>query len=198
MIQEKNQGLQKHRKRLVFILKYIWWININVISLHSKQDDNTMGYTHYWEFNPKGKQGQPLTKVYKTNTDFIDAGEEVRQLNQSLSEEFQIGGCEEDNVIEINKEVIAFNGKEGEKCEDFVVDIYPTNFKFCKTNHKPYDFMVMLSLIAIANNVEGFEFSSDGRWDVWEPAAKHYERHIGKISYEIFREIKGFELDLVQ
>ena len=78
----------------------------------------------------------------------------------------------------INNELISFNGdgENGLAHETFLYnfDAKPFKFEFCKTARKPYDQAVCLCLLALANNIEGFEFSSDGDKEDWQPAIDFY------------------------
>ena len=90
-----------------------------------------MGYTNYW----------------KQHTDIPDEvwdliRKEIEWLIEYIGE-----GCIE--VLENNSEVIAFNGRNKNAHEDFVLKKTKTsdNFRlydvgFCKTNRKPYDLAV--------------------------------------------------------
>ena len=89
---------------------------------------------------------------------------------------------------EITEEIIRFNGDEskGLDHETFVFEFKEEDQSdFCKTARKPYDVFVCLCLISLANNLEGFSFSSDGGEDDWQPAFDLYEKHIGKNKAEL-------------
>ena len=43
---------------------------------------------------------------------------------------------------------------------------------------------VCLTLLALANHIEGFEFSSDGDLDDWQPAIDFYKNYNGGVISE--------------
>ena len=83
----------------------------------------------------------------------------------------------EQSLAEINEQIIRFNGDEskGLDHETFVFEFKEEDQSdFCKTARKPYDVFVCLCLISLANNLEGFTFSSDGDEEDWEQAVQIY------------------------
>lgn len=148
-----------------------------------------MGYTHYWNYKPQ--PGDTLK--------FKDVLREVLVLKRKLPEQSETaGGHYKEYPItirngmgkgqaEINENIIRFNG-DGNKGLDHETFVFEFEEKeigdFCKTARKPYDMFVCLCLISLANNLSGFEFSSDGDEDDWQPAVDFYEQHIGKFNVE--------------
>lgn len=85
---------------------------------------------------------------------------------------------------QISDTIICFNGNKRKHLdhETFYIEWSKEYFKewgsfgFCKTARKPYDMAVCLALLSLANHVTGFEFSSDGDRDDWEPAIEFYTK----------------------
>lgn len=148
-----------------------------------------MGYTHYWDYKPQ--PGDTLK--------FKDVLREVLILKKKMPENSETAGGNYSEypitlrngagkgLPTINETEICFNG-DGNKGLDHETFIF--EFKeeergdFCKTARKPYDMFVCLCLIALANNLSGFSFSSDGGQEDWQPAFELYEKHIGKYNVE--------------
>ena len=149
-----------------------------------------MGYTHYYTYKPK----------VGDNFKFKNVLTEIKLLKRNLPENSPTaGGCYGEYPItirdgvgkgqpEITEEIIRFNGDASQSMD---YETFVFKFKeeeqndFCKTARKPYDMFVCLCLISLANNLEGFTFSSDGDEEDWEPAFKFYEQHIGKNKAEL-------------
>ena len=140
-----------------------------------------MGYTHYW------KQKRVSTN-YKEQANKVLT--EVNVLLERIPQNSETAGghyhdekivlCSGDGTgkPDISKERICFNGDE-KRCLDHETFHYEFNgetsdFDFCKTARKPYDMAVCLCLLSLANHIEGFEFSSDGNKDDWQPAIDFY------------------------
>ena len=146
---------------------------------------NIMGYTHYYTYKPK----------VGDDINFKEVLREVKILKRNLPEHSTTAGANYSEypitlrngmgkgLPEITEELIRFNGDESKGLDH---ETFVFKFKeeeqgdFCKTARKPYDMFVCLCLISLANNLEGFTFSSDGDEEDWEPAFKFYEQHIGE------------------
>lgn len=147
-----------------------------------------MGYTHYFEFK------SPTPNCQK---EFKQVRKEIRKVMKNLPEFSKTGGgyYEDEPIVlcggngigkpVINTKVIYFNGSRQKDLNHetfyFEFNDKPFSFKFCKTDRKPYDFMVCITLLSLRNNVTGFKFSSDGNLKDWEPAIRYYEEHIGEL-----------------
>lgn len=118
-----------------------------------------MGYTHYWR-----SVGLVLDEA-----SFADFKEDVKKITET-AQEAGIGLVEDytDNEIIING--IAENGHE-----TFVFSRTPEPFEFCKTNGKPYDMVVVATLIHAKKMFKAFKISSDGNWADWEGGRLLYE-----------------------
>ena len=57
--------------------------------------------------------------------------------------------------------------------ESFFLTPETTNWNFCKTARKPYDLLVCAVLLS-AYNILGYELSSDGGFEDWQPAIDFY------------------------
>jgi len=95
----------------------------------------------------------------------------------------------------INESQIWFNGdeKKGMDHETFSIRWYddsnPNGFGFCKTNRKPYDLLVCVSLLAFQHafdNPDVFNFSSDGDNAEWQTAKDVFTSITGSFVGEIF------------
>lgn len=138
-----------------------------------------MGYTHYWTYN------QAADDVEK----FAKAVAEIKKL-LGTEEVKDIHLCGETSKLEpiLDKEEVYLNGVEEDGHDDFYVKVNQYEESYCKTAKKPYDLVVMLCLIAFANNLKRFTFSSDGDFDKeWLPARKLYEREIRKLRKSVFK-----------
>lgn len=139
-----------------------------------------MGYTHYWDLN--GEVGPKQREQMRV------ASWELQMLIDKLPEHstsaggyytdepLRICGGDGTGKAEITDRFIRFNGdaKKGNDYETFSFDIENIEWTFCKTARRPYDFVVCLALICLANNIEGFKFSSDGGMDDWKPVLDFY------------------------
>lgn len=132
-----------------------------------------MGYTHYWSV---------LRLADDTVFDmrFAEAVEDIRALMKHNQEHLRIPVAswngEEGTEPEITADSIAFNGVGENSHESFVVESKSSPFEFCKTNRKPYDLLVCVSLLMLAERLgpKRFKFQSDGSWgeeDGWDTAA---------------------------
>lgn len=133
-----------------------------------------MGYTHYWAI-VKREDDQDFDRLFR------EATEEIRQLLFYNTEHLKIPlaswNGDEGTVLELRDDLIAFNGVGADSHESFVVMPEAADFEFCKTARKPYDLIVCVSLMILAETLgpERFTFSSDGRWgigDGWDEAAE--------------------------
>ena len=164
-----------------------------------------MGYTHYWNYKePKAIDAPNAIKALK----------EMKKMLLHLPEHCTTAGaCYPDKPIVIKDGVgkgspvlavseILFNGDASNNLdhETFAFEFGKAiDFDFCKTARKPYDFFVCVCLISLANNLDGFEFSSDGDFEDWKPALDFYNEMFGdNISDNLKKQfLTNFEKDLV-
>jgi hypothetical protein len=104
------------------------------------------------------------------------------------SEPIKLCGGMGDGEPEFSEKQINFNGdgEHGLDHETFRIVFDSPEWDFCKTARKPYDMVVCLCLISMKNNIpDGFEYSSDGDLDDWQPAYEFYEEHIGPVNFKL-------------
>ncbi len=142
-----------------------------------------MGYTHYWT---------PKIVDQKTWDKFLEDAKTLKKnlprYSQSAGGYFAEGRWKRVIKIrgglgtgrpEINKKAIYLNGDEQRGLDHETFYISPTcdDWAFCKTARKPYDLLVCALLIA-AHAELGYEVSSDGDLEDWEPAIDYYFEQI--------------------
>ena len=124
-----------------------------------------MCYSHYWTYNKIATNGE-RNKVINEIINFTN------KLN------FRLMFNNKDAPIN-NNEIIYDNIQKVE-CSDHWFNTFYFNFdktkqfSYCKTTkNKEYDLMVSLTLLSLANNIEGFTFSSDVNISDWFDAFLH-------------------------
>ena len=136
-----------------------------------------MGYTHYYT---------PTTVTTDKWKEFVDT---CKKLHKNLpSKTNTAGGYYEDEILkicdgmgegepQIDLDGIIFNGNEdkGLAHETLLIGKDDIDWSFCKTARKPYDLLVCAVLIA-ANEILGYDVSSDGNFEDWKPAINYYLR----------------------
>ena len=139
-----------------------------------------MGYTHYWK-----QKTVPTNYKEQVNKVLIEVHVLLERMpvmattaGQDGDEKIILCGGDGTGRPDISKERICFNGdeKRGLDHETFHYEFNGETFEFdfCKTARKPYDMAVCLCLLSLANHIDGFEFSSDGDIDDWQPAIDFY------------------------
>lgn len=114
-----------------------------------------MGYTHYFKMKQPRKNVPGIIeriKYYISERDVIS---------------FECDEPNKDPQISLNESgeglFIRFNGKKSNGHETFWFDSQNTDFNFCKTARKPYDFEVCLTLLILKDTYgEDIEVRSDG------------------------------------
>jgi hypothetical protein len=141
-----------------------------------------MGYTHYWSF---------LRPSNNFEDEYINVLLDINLGLKNLDKSIVLRGGDGTGTPEFTRERICFNGdgQQGLGHETFLFNKEPDNFKFCKTNNKPYDFFVGVCLLSLANRMTGFEFSSDGDNREWEPIILFYQKFIGEIKPSILEKL---------
>ena len=130
-----------------------------------------MGYTRYWSRTDK-----PITQ------DFVDAVNNI--ITEAKARGITICGWDGTGEPEVTLERISFNGKaphlDHESCG---FDNKPTDFDFCKTAEKPYDWVVKRVLevgmaMEIVENVsddgEAEEFNDEQYMEYYEELKRRY------------------------
>ena len=173
-----------------------------------------MGYTHYWTYKPNQiKDTEELRKKFLVARNVIKVARGIISRNPFIHRG-QAGGYY-DNVPckikgglgegrpMINESQVWFNGdgKTDMDHETFSIKWYddsnPNGSGFCKTNRKPYDLLVCVSLLAFQhafNDYKVFHFSSDGDNSEWEMAKNLFTRITGSFVGEIFPEESHLEV----
>ena len=108
-----------------------------------------MGYTHYWD-HPEINEND-WYKLLNVCTDLLPS---VYPLIRWESDS--------DLKAETSQKCIRFNGIGDDGYETFVLTKKSCTFAFCKTAHKPYDFIVVAVLTAAKECIKGFNWWSDG------------------------------------
>ena len=134
-----------------------------------------MGYTHYWTYNKSDSDSKQFAKAVQEIKKLL-ATEEVKSIS--------LCGEADDKEPILQEDKVFLNGVGVFGLEDFCVVLDEPGWDFCKTDRKPYGLVVMLCLIAFANNLNDFTFKSNG--DEWLPARKLYEAQINCIKPGIF------------
>lgn len=134
-----------------------------------------MGYTHYWTYNPKAiKDTEELRRKFRVAVQTIDQAHKLIKKRKYCTIR---GGLGKGSPM-MNESQVWFNGDEktGMDHETFEIKWYPEGGivrDFCKTNRKPYDILVCVSLLAFKrafDDSDVFTFSSDGDESDWEEA----------------------------
>jgi hypothetical protein len=152
-----------------------------------------MGYTHYWDLNGQvtNKQKEQMkTAVWELNLLLDRLPKHSTSAGAYYEEEvLRICGGDGTGKAVITDEFINFNGDASKSTdyESFYFNINNAEPAFCKTARLPYDFVVCLTLLCLANNIEGFKFGSDGGLDDWKPAVDFY---LDKTAREISANLK--------
>jgi hypothetical protein len=135
-----------------------------------------VGYTHYWYTNLKEEHRPKFVELTKLARIIIDLAKQDGVLIGDVMGEVEDGES-------ITETEIAFNGLGAEAHETFSIEFnylveLKENFNFCKTNHKPYDTVVVAILCAVkalfADSI--IKVSSDGDTKDWEDGTALYER----------------------
>lgn len=112
--------------------------------------------------------------------------------NNGSSEDmfFTLHNWEGKGSPEFTKDKIVFNGDESKGLDHETFDIYRDNtqravaygpkdgvvFQFCKTNRKPYDLMVQVSMLRLKHHFPESKISSDGEASDWKNAKALYKK----------------------
>lgn len=144
-----------------------------------------MGYTHYF-----------FKKDFDNNIKFTK--EEIAEFSKDIQKildhtSVNIKGPQGNGKPIIKEDVVAFNGAYDESYESFVITVDDQHFGFCKTARKPYDVVVIASIIALKKAVgDKIEAGSDGNTrGSFEKGIELFKEAVGDESA-----IKAFEKDL--
>lgn len=145
-----------------------------------------MGYTSYWkiEENLDKEKFAILSEELQVATGLLPIKSNSAQ-NPHEGVIYLAGGNGEGEPI-FTKDLICFNGKDDEAHETFAIRQKGNDsFEFCKTNRKPYDFMVCVSLLRLKHHFPESNISSDGGAKDWAPAKKFYKKVFGEAAPKI-------------
>lgn len=165
-----------------------------------------MGYTHYWTYKPNQiKDTEMLRMRFRYAVDIINHAHKMIKKNKFIHKGQAGGGYDDIPCIirgglgegrpMINESQVWFNGdgKKNMDHETFGIKWYddsnPNGFGFCKTNRKPYDLLVCVSLLAFDHALDDtkvFSFSSDGDNSDWQTAKDVFTSITGSYVGEIF------------
>lgn len=144
-----------------------------------------MGYTHYYKFK----------KDQETEKQFQQVLDDAKIIMANLPEHSEsAGGYSKDLPLVIRggdgtgepvfdlKKGIWLNG-DGDKDLDHETFYFEpnvdTDFEFCKTARKPYDFVVCCLLLSLKKRLNHFSYTSDGKDESdWKPAKDFIKKHI--------------------
>jgi len=138
-----------------------------------------MGYTHY--YTPKAATDSKWEKFVTT----------CKTLHKNLPKTTNTAGGYHENdklvicggigtglpQIDINGVIFNGNKDKGLDHETLWIKKDELDWSFTKTARKPYDLLVCAVLIA-ANEILGYDISSDGDFEDWKPAINYYLRTI--------------------
>jgi len=143
-----------------------------------------MGYTHYWNINPKTNEAK-YKKALKDCVKIVEHGTKKGIL----------AGWDGTGKPEI-KGGIRFNGKAPEDYETFKLPNKPMDvlegdfvqkdkdgyvFDFCKTGHRPYDIYVTACLATMRSHLgKNFKISSDGGEEAFKEGQEFADQILGK------------------
>ena len=111
-----------------------------------------MGYTHYW--TSRGFTGKEWSQLTSATSAIID---------RAIQSGIEVTGPESEGPARANDLQITFNGAKGAACELFILR-RTAGRGFCKTQHLPYDAVVVAVLIA-AEATGALTWTSDGKDD---------------------------------
>lgn len=158
-----------------------------------------MGYTHYWtqtrDFTPEqmGDIAASVRKIIETaEKQTVPHTDYSGYPKPPVTTEHAIVICGGDGTgkPELTKEKISLNGQGPDldhetfyfeatrRKEDYQTEDQ-RGWSFCKTARKPYDVVVVACLIFLAADY-GFDVSSDGDVEEWEPGEKLVAEALGK------------------
>lgn len=120
-----------------------------------------MGYSHYWEAKREPTQVE-WTNLCRAVQKAIElSGVPIAGWNGEGKPEIRDDLSKAVSLDPDKQPVIRFNGKADDDCETF--SLRPViEWTFCKTGVRPYDVVVVASLVLASRLWEGFSWRSDG------------------------------------
>ena len=127
-------------------------LNVTLTLLNYERWAVAIGYTHYWK-----KTEELPQDVWEE--DFIpQASQIMKDSGVELGDNF--GKVDSKPVI--TPDVLSFNGITPDDYETFSLSRKKEDFNFCKTQHRPYDKVIVAILMLAEQCFCGFSWSSDG------------------------------------
>ncbi len=133
-----------------------------------------MGWTHYWR-----------REEFLPNDDFKNIISDFRKILPTMP--IELSGEDSIGNPLIDEKQIVFNGKSGQDCEPFIMQLHEvprmgriTVFSYCKTERLPYDFCVQCILIISKHHLKNLILiSSDGKENDWKKAKEFCQQFFG-------------------
>lgn len=133
-----------------------------------------MGYTQYWQQSANAYTYDSFNELCGMISEIV-----ATAAKEPWSIGIEMVDLGSDDVICLNGASLDGSDDEDLAHEDFAIERFGSGFKFCKTARKPYDTVVVASLIAaelIANrNSVSLDLSSDGEVEEWSDGVKLFE-----------------------
>lgn len=148
-----------------------------------------MGYTNYFRV-PKvmdAEKFKTLSEELETVSGLLPAKTKIGEWSGKSA---VLCGWDGTGAAEFLKDEITFNGDaiDGMDHESFVIERDHKNsrvdekglvFEFCKTNRKPFDLMVKISMLRLKHHFPESEISCDGDKEDWKQAKTIYKKAFG-------------------
>ena len=151
-----------------------------------------MGYTNYFYAPIVMEEEKFKTLAEELQFAYAFAQGTNSSSNNGTNQDkfFSIHNWEGKGEPEFTSERIAFNGDESKGLDHETFSINRDNtkraaavgsrdglvFEFCKTNRKPYDIMVQLSMLRLKHHFPETKISSDGDSSDWKNARALYKK----------------------
>ena len=128
-----------------------------------------MGYTHY--FTTKDALDTDKFKAYSDDMNTI-----IKGIGTPIAWE-----CDVDEPPEVTPDLVRFNGVGDDGHETFLLSKSQVGFKFCKTECKPYD-LVVVAALAVAKDIfkDDIDIGSDGNVSEWVNGVKFASDLLGR------------------
>jgi hypothetical protein len=126
-----------------------------------------MGFTRYWDIPKEVKQEDYEKALASIKKCLAKLPKHSDSAGGSYSEKpLEIFDGNGKGEAEFSSKCICFNGNEEGDLKHETFYFSPTEkddiWSFCKTARKPYDYVVVICLLALRDNIAGFKYSSDG------------------------------------
>lgn len=130
-----------------------------------------MGYTHYWTL------ARPITA-----DEVAAVGNDIRDIILASELPIVYEYDETDKAPVLDANLIHYNGVGDDGHETFYIAAGDTGFSFCKTAAKPYDVVVVASLLALKDRLgDAVRVSSDGDAADWAGGHRLAIRALGRF-----------------